>query len=31
MRRADDWACVAICLLTLVYVLWYMARAGWLF
>lgn len=30
MSRVLDRLCVAVCVLTLVYVLWQMARVGWL-
>lgn len=30
MRRVGDWACVTICLLTLLYMLWHLVRAGWI-
>lgn len=31
MQRAGDWTCVTICVLALLYVLWHVVRAGWLF
>ncbi len=31
MEKSGDRLCVAICMLTLAYLLWQMAGAGWLF